>query len=122
VTPQMLAAIDPGPPYVSNGTALKLAAMAQAQDPADRINGFSFTEFYGDLAGRIGRELATARDNRDFRSQAVAQARNLRQQLSGVSLDEEAVRLVEFQRAYQANARLLTTLNELLDTTLGLMR
>ncbi len=122
VTPQMLAAIDPGPPYASNGTALKLAAMAQAPDPADRINGFSFTEFYGDLAGRIGRELATARDNRDFRSQTVAQARNLRQQLSGVSLDEEAVRLVEFQRAYQANARLLTTLNELLDTTLALIR
>lgn len=122
VTPQMLAAIDPGPPYTSNGIALKLSAIAQGQDPADQINGFSFVEFYGDLAARIGRELATARDNRDFRSQTVAQARSLRQQLSGVSLDEEAVRLVEFQRAYQANARLITTLNDLLDTTLSLIR
>ncbi|MCS6953094.1 MAG: flagellar hook-associated protein FlgK [Bryobacteraceae bacterium] len=122
VTPQMLAAIDPGPPYTSNGIALKLSAIASGLDPADRINGFSFVEFYGDLAARVGRELANARDSRDFRSQTVAQARSLRQQLSGVSLDEEAVRLIEFQRAYQANARLITTLNDLLDTTLGLIR
>ena len=35
--------------------------------------------------------------------------------ISGVSLDEEAVKLIEFQRAFQAAARYIATLNELLE-------
>ena len=44
---------------------------------------------------------------------AVAQAKNLRQQMSGVSLDEEATILIQFQRAYEANSRLISVLDEM---------
>lgn len=40
--------------------------------------------------------------------------------VSGVNLDEEAVRMITYQRAYQASAKLISTINELLDTLLNL--
>ncbi len=40
--------------------------------------------------------------------------------ISGVNIDEEAVRLIEYQRVYQASARVISTVNELLDTLLNL--
>jgi flagellar hook-associated protein 1 FlgK len=40
--------------------------------------------------------------------------------ISGVSIDEEAVKMLTFQRAYQASAKLISTINELLDTLMKL--
>jgi flagellar hook-associated protein 1 FlgK len=39
-----------------------------------------------------------------------------------VSLDEEAAYLMQFQRAYQANAQMITTLNELTESVLQMLR
>lgn len=41
---------------------------------------------------------------------------------SGVSLDEEAVNLVQFQHAFQANAKVISTVDQLLDVVIGLVR
>jgi flagellar hook-associated protein 1 FlgK len=121
ITAATLAAIDPGPPYVSNGAALALAGLASPQSDTDKIDGFSYVEFYGQVAGRVGRLLSDAKDNQDFKTQLVAQARALRQELSGVSLDEEAIKIVEFQRAYQANAKMVSVLSDLTEEVLRLL-
>jgi len=122
LTPQTLAAISPGPPYVSNGIPLQLAELSDPRREQDKAAGFSYAEYFGQVAGRVGALLADARDNRDFRSQMTAQARDLRQQLSGVSLDEEAILIMQFQRAYQANARMLGMLGELTEAVINLIR
>jgi flagellar hook-associated protein 1 FlgK len=49
----------------------------------------------------------------------VIQARSLREQISGVSLDEEAAKLVEYQRSYQANAKMIQVLSDLTQTLLN---
>ena len=121
-TPDQLAAIDPGPPYVSNGTALKLAALANPQDPADQITNNSYVEFFGNMASDVGRQLATATNEQGIQQQVLTQAQSLRQQLSGVSLDEQAAWLVEYQRAYQANAQLFSVLNSLTQTTVNMLQ
>jgi flagellar hook-associated protein 1 FlgK len=121
MTAAKLAAISPGPPYVSNGAALALAGLSSPQSDTDKIGGFSYVEFYGQVAGRIGRLLADAKDNQDFKTQLVTQARSLRQQLSGVSLDEEAIKIVEFQRAYQANAKMVSVLSDLTEVAINLL-
>lgn len=121
ITSSQLAAIDPGPPYGSNGTVLKLATLAQPQSASDKIDGLSYAGFYGGMAARIGRSLSGARENKDLQSQLVTQARALRSAGSGVSLDEEAVHLIEFQRAYQATAKLVSVLNELTQTAVNLL-
>ncbi|MFB3776047.1 MAG: flagellar hook-associated protein FlgK [Bryobacteraceae bacterium] len=121
ITAAKLAAISPGPPYVSNGAALQLASLASPQDEADRIDGFSYVEYYGRIAGNVGRLLTDAENAKDFKTQMVTQARSLRTELSGVSLDEEAIRIVEFQRAYQANAKMISVLSDLTEIALGLL-
>ncbi len=122
ITAQKIATIDPGPPYSSNGIAVRLSALAQPATAADKVDNVSFTEFYGAIAARIGRQLSDARDETDLQKNLVVQAKSLRDQKSGVSLDEEAIHLVQFQRAYQATAKLIGILNDLTQTTVNLIR
>ncbi len=116
-TPDQVAAAVPGAPG-GNGNALTLAALANAP----QSNGLTFTQNYGNLAGRVGQDLATARDNQSSQQSLVTQARSLRSQASGVSLDEEAAHLLEVQQAYQAAGKLISVLNSLGDTLLGIIR
>lgn len=113
---QVAAALGTAPG--GNGNALELAAFSQRRT----IGGATFAEAYGNLAARVGRELRTAKDDHVTHQQLLIQARSLRQDASGVSLDEQAARLLEYQKAYQATAKLFTVLNELTDTVLGLLR
>ena len=48
--------------------------------------------------------------------------KNYRESVSGVSVDEEMVQLVQFQHAYEAAAKLVVTVDEMLDTIIGLVR
>jgi flagellar hook-associated protein 1 FlgK len=121
-TPDQLAAIDPGPPYVSNGIALRLAALASPQSAADKLNGFSYAEFYGNMAAGVGRQTQAAQDQLVIQQGTLAQARNLRSQVSGVSLNDEAAQMVAFQRAYDAVSRTVSILDELTQATINMLR
>ena len=121
-TAAQIATISPGPPVVSNGTALTLANIAQGTSTADQISGFSFTQAFGELAGRVGKLLSDQQSSADVSQQASTQAQSLRSQLSGVSLDAEAVRLTEFQKAYGASAKLISVLDAITQTTLDILK
>jgi len=101
-----------------NGNALNLAALATSK----QVNDFTYTQYYGFVAGRAGRELANARKDEYSQSLLLAQARNLRAEKTEVSLDEEAANLIVFQRQYQANAEMVRILNELTGTVIDLIR
>jgi flagellar hook-associated protein 1 FlgK len=126
VTPGMttaqLAAIDAGPPYVSNGIPLKLGALASPQTSAGKIGDLTYTEFYGEMVSRVGDEVNQAREQRDTGTQLVSQARNLRNEVSAVSLDEEAITLMQFQRAYQATSQMIRVLSDLTGEAINLIR
>jgi flagellar hook-associated protein 1 FlgK len=121
VTSDQLAAIDPGPPPVANGIALQLAALANPQSSDGEIENVSYTEYFGQMASSVGAELSAATDNQQTQQSTVAQAQDLRQQTSGVSLDEEAMTLVQFQRAYEANSHLITILDELTEDAINML-
>jgi flagellar hook-associated protein 1 len=121
VAPGQLAAIDPGPPEAANGIPLALARLSNPQDAVDQVNGETYTQFYGNMASRIGTALNNATGQQQVQQSAVAQAQNLRRQSSGVNLDEEAMMVVEFQRAYQANARLIAVLDQLTQDTINIL-
>ena len=113
ITADQMAAIDPGPPEVSNGVPLALAALATPQSSQDELDGQSYSAYYGSMAANVGNLLSDATDEQQVQQSAVAQAQNLRQQTSGVDLDQEAITLVQFQRAYDANSRMISVLNEI---------
>jgi len=121
MTPAQLAAIQPGPPEVSNGIALQLAALANPTSATGEINGLSFTEFYGSIAAQVGQQASDAQSQLQVQQQTVAQAQSLRSQISGVSLDEEAARLVQFQTAYQATAQTVNILDTLTQDTINML-
>lgn len=120
ITPDSLQAAEPGPPMVANGKTLQLAALAAPVKTEDKIDGMSYSEFLGKTTADVGQELLYAKSRNESQAQLVAQAQNLRAQLSGVSLDEEAVRLIEFQRAYQATARMISMVNEMAEIVLSM--
>jgi len=116
LTPDQIAAALPGAPG-GNGNALNLAALANGKN----LNNYTFAQFYGNLGGRVGTDLTTATNNQTTKQLLLSQAQTLREQVSGVSLNQEAENLIAFQRAYQANAKMLTVLNSLTETLMGLI-
>lgn len=117
ITTDEIAAALPGAPG-GNGNALALSALANAKT----VNGSTFAQAYGTLGGQVGQDVAAATDNQNTNQQLLTQAQSLRSQESGVSLNEEAERLIEFQRGYQASTKLITVLNSLTDSLINIIQ
>ena len=116
LTPDQIAAALPGAPG-GNGNALNLANLANAQ----AMNGYTFAQYYGNLGGRLGSDLAASKDGQSSKSALLNQAQALREKVSGVSLDEEAQNLMEYQRSYQAVSKMLGILNSITNTLMNMM-
>lgn len=117
LAPRELALALPGAPG-GNGNALAVAALDQKAS----IDGATFAQHYGKIAAMAGRDLSSARESVTRQRNLMAQAREMRDETSRVNLDEEAVTLMAFQRSYQASARLVQTLDEMLETVMSLLR
>jgi flagellar hook-associated protein 1 FlgK len=122
ITPSQIAIISPGPPIVSNGIANQIAALAQGTNATDQISGVSYGAYFGQLAASIGAQVTAASSNSSLYTQSVAQAQNLQTQLSGVSLDTEATNLIDFQRGYDATAKLVTALDQITQSTINILQ
>ena len=85
-------------------------------------NTATLSDAWGELVYRVGRDTKSARDEMRSRLEIVNQVDALRDEVSGVSLDEEAMHLLKFQRAYEANARFFTTIDRTLDLLLNMVR
>jgi flagellar hook-associated protein 1 FlgK len=85
-------------------------------------NTATFTGFYTDLVYSVGQDRSAAVSESAVRGEVVQQIENLRDSVSGVSLDEEAASMMRFQRAYEANARFFGVVNQTLDVLLNLGR
>jgi flagellar hook-associated protein 1 FlgK len=121
ITAGQLAAIDPGPPEVSNGAPLALAQLANPQSSGDEIDGLSYSEYYGNMASGVGSLLSEATNEQSVQQSAVAQAENLRQQISGVDLDEEAITLTQFQQGYDAVSKMVNILDQITEDAITMV-
>ncbi len=66
--------------------------------------------------GVDGQEAHRRVENQDL---ILNQIENERMSIMGVSLDEEMSEMIKFQHAYNASARMVTTLDEQLDTIIN---
>lgn len=82
----------------------------------------TFDEFYNSMVGQVGVITRRAASAHESQSDIVKQLNNIRESISGVSLDEEATKLIEFQKAFDASARLIRAADEMLDTVLNIKR
>ena len=103
-------------PQGDNRNVLQLA---QLQSNRDIFNGRgTLGEVYADVINDLGSVVVQAQISRDAQSVLTDEARQQRDSVSAVSLDEEAANLLRFQQAYQANAQVIQAANRLFDVIL----
>jgi flagellar hook-associated protein 1 len=122
IAPALLDAAEPGPPPVANGKALALAELAKPVDANDKLDGQSFAEYFGGMGARVGSKLNDAKFEQHSHKQLSAQLESFRNQMSGVSIDEEALQMMQFQKAYQASARMVSVIDEMLEVAVNIGR
>lgn len=90
----------------------------------DTMNGGnqSFTEAYGGLVEDIGVQTRQSQLDLEAGQTLLEQSTNQRESMSGVNLDEEAGRLIQYQAAYNGSAQVMSVAQELFDTLLGTFR
>jgi len=89
----------------ANEIAIAIAALREG--PADQA--------YATLVGRIGEDVRSANRQEANIQVLVNAVTDRRDSVGGVSMDEEMANLVRFQRGYQASARAMTTIDEMID-------
>lgn len=82
----------------------------------------TLNSFLATVVGRIGQQVSAARANIDHQTLIMNQLGNQRESISGVSIDEEMIRLIKFQMGYNAAGKLCTVVDEMLDTLMGLVK
>jgi flagellar hook-associated protein 1 FlgK len=82
------------------------------------LGGRSFGGFYGDLVLQLGSDVSGAAAAADAQSVVRDQITAQMEANSGVSLDEEMARMLEYQKAYQAAAKVLTILDSVIEETI----
>jgi len=117
MTARELPAADPSAPG-GNAVAVATAELAQQK----RIDGYTFVQHYAVQAAAAGRLVAEGREAAGVAGQLVTQARQFREEIQRVNLDEEAVILMQVQRAYEAAAQMIRVIDEMTQTVLGLIR
>jgi flagellar hook-associated protein 1 len=104
-------------PVGDNSNALAVVALENA---AVGPGGQTLEATYQSLVTSMGLDAQNAGNQETFYQGQVLQFSQMRDSVSGVSLDEEMANLIKFQRAYQAAARLVSVADELYQTLITL--
>jgi flagellar hook-associated protein 1 FlgK len=80
----------------------------------------SFNSIFGSMVAEAGEKVQFADNGLQTQSAIIAQVTAQRNAVSGVSLDEEAINLMQYQRAYEAAARFIRVADEMTQTILSL--
>lgn len=81
--------------------------------------GTSFDNYYKDIVAKVGIDVQKADKGTENQGNLLLQLEQRRESISGVSIDEEVANLIQLQTAYQANARVMNTITEMLDTLIN---
>ena len=103
------------------GNALQLAALQDslALNSVTLQSGsgtYTFDEFYNAVVGTIGINSFAAQTTLRQQEGVMLQLNSRRESISGVSIDEEMIKMIKFQQAYNASARIISVVDEMLDT------
>ncbi len=113
--PSLIAASSDGSAG-SNGNLEQLIALQNQQLPS----GANPIDMYSNLVLQVGNLGANAKTNVTASNLSVQQLTDQRSAVSGVSLDEETTNMIRYQRAYEAGARVVTTVDSMFDTLMAM--
>jgi len=96
---------------VANLSAVQNQAIGGAQSP---------TDYYSNIVFGVGNDVSNGSAELNSSQVILNQLQDQRGSISGVSLDEEASNMVQYQRAFDAAAQVVTTVNDMLYTVINM--
>lgn len=116
---RIAAGADPGAPGDN-----RIANVLSSLEYKTIMNDGSTTmgDYYGSVVGQVGLKTSQANSAHSTQKDIYKQLENIRESISGVSLDEETTKMIEFQKNFDASARLIRTADEMMDTVLNIRR
>ena len=106
--PRLLAASSAGGGYADNSNALALSALAGDSDGPDQL--------YRAMIVELGVEAQAVNRRVGIQFEVTSQVDAARDAQAGVNLDEEMTNMLSYQRAYEAAARFMTAIDQMLDS------
>ncbi len=113
--PALIAASSDG----SAGSNGNLANLSAIQNQSI-ISGSTPTGYYANIVFSIGNDVSNATAELQSSQLVLQQLQDQRGSISGVSLNEEAANMTQYQQAYNAAARIVTTVNQMLETVINM--
>jgi flagellar hook-associated protein 1 FlgK len=101
-----------------NTNALAILELEGAQT----VGADTFVSFYGKIAASVGVETSRNRQAAQGLEDSLVQLNNLRDGIDGVSLEDEMINLLKYQRGFEASAKFLSTVDEMMGTLMNLKR
>ncbi len=114
--PQAVAAAAVGEGSSGSGNAIAMADLATS----NVVGAQTASGFLASFLGQIGNDTAGATTNNAAQQATLTQLTSQRNSLSGVSLDEEASNLTQYQRSYEAAAKVFSIVNSVMASALNL--
>ncbi len=114
---KLAAGQDNEPGSNTNAQALSLVGNAAVS----QLSGQSLNDYYTNYIGNLAAHAQNASDNATAQSTIYSSIQSQQQSISGVSMDEEAVNLTKYQRAFEGSAQFITVVNEMMQTVLSMM-
>jgi flagellar hook-associated protein 1 FlgK len=118
--PRTVAAAAPGTGPGDGTTAQQIADLRDQTSVA--LGDQTLNGFYSQLVFEVGLDTRFVKGTLSTQEGIIEDLMNQRDSVSGVSLDEEAVNLLQFQRSYQASAKLIRVIDLMLEETINLIR
>lgn len=111
--------LDKGVP----GNNLNALEILKFQSSSVMINaqGGSFAQHYSTMVSSVGTMAGASTDTNKFDKTLLDDLKQRRDDVSSVSIDEEAIDMLRYQRAFQASARIISVTDELLKTVLEMV-
>jgi flagellar hook-associated protein 1 FlgK len=106
---------------VQNGAALTLSGLGNSTDSATQIDGQSILQFLSGLATQAGQQASDAQTGQTLQSTLLTQAQAAQTQISGVSLDTEAVQVLQLQQGYSAVGKMVSVVDSLAGTLISMV-
>lgn len=101
-----------------NTTVLALAQLANQNISA--LGNQTIGGYYDQSVANLGTAISTVNDNLATSSDVSQSLTAERNSESGVSLDDQMASLIQYQKAYEASAELVTTLDQMLQTVVSM--
>jgi flagellar hook-associated protein 1 FlgK len=114
--PTLLQASGTAGAVGDNQVALALAQLAKS--PNSGLDNQTFSQHYTQTIGAFGHALSSVNSRLSDQDTIDSMLAQERDSVSGVSLDEEMTNMMKFQRAFQASAQIITTVDQMLQTVI----